>query len=50
MNTDNGVGIDSGSREWVGWKRAKGENWENCNSINKNFKKGSELKFVQEQL
>ena len=25
--------IDRGSRGWAGWRRAKGEDWDNCNRI-----------------
>ena len=31
---NNGVGNDHGSREWAGWRRGKGGNWDKCNSIN----------------
>ena len=30
---DNGVEIDCGNEGWVQWRRAKGENWDNCNRI-----------------
>ena len=30
---DNGVGIDCGSREWAGQRRAKRGNWYNYNRI-----------------
>ena len=33
MDMDNGVGIDCGSGGWAGWRREKGENWDNCNRI-----------------
>ena len=39
MDTDNGVGMHCGGRGWAGWRRAKGENWDNCNRINKNKKR-----------
>ena len=40
MDMDNNSRNDWGSRggEWVGQKRAKGENWDNCNRINNNNK------------
>ena len=38
---DNGVGIDYGSGEWVGWRGAKGKNWDNCNSANNKVLKAS---------
>ena len=31
MDMDNRVGTDCGSRGKAGWRRAKGENWGNCN-------------------
>ena len=34
---DNGVGIDRGSRGWAWGRGAKGNNWNNCNSINTNI-------------
>ena len=30
---DNSMGIDYGSWRWDGKRRAKGENWDNCNRI-----------------
>ena len=33
MNMDTRVGIDYGSRGWDGWRRAKGENWDNYDRI-----------------
>ena len=33
MDMDNGVGIDCGRRAWDEWRRAKGENWDNCNRV-----------------
>ena len=38
MDMDNSVRMDCGSRGWAGPRRAKGENWYNCKSINKNKK------------
>ena len=34
MDMDNGVGIDYGNGGQAGQREAKGENWDNCNSIN----------------
>ena len=34
MDMDNGVGTDYGSGGPAGWRGAKGDNWDNCNSIN----------------
>ena len=28
-----GGGLDCGSWGWDGWRRARGENWDNCNRI-----------------
>ena len=33
MGKDNGVGINCGSGGWAEQRRAKGENWDNCNRI-----------------
>ena len=33
MDMDNSVGIDGGSGRRNGWRRAKGENRDNCNRI-----------------
>ena len=33
MGLDNNVGIDCGRGQWDGWRRAKGENWDNCNRL-----------------
>ena len=30
---DNSVGNDCGSRGWDGQRKAKGENWNNCNRV-----------------
>ena len=38
MDTDNGVRIDYGSGGLTGWRWAKGEDWDICNSINNNLK------------
>ena len=32
---DNGVGINCENSGGVGWKKAKGENSDDCNNINK---------------
>ena len=34
VDMDNGIGIDLGNGGWAEWRGAKGENWDNCNSIN----------------
>ena len=34
MDMDNPVGINYGSEVWARWREAKGENWNNFNSIN----------------
>ena len=34
MDMDNSVGFDYGNGGWDRWRRAKGGNWGNCNSIN----------------
>ena len=34
MDMDNGVRTDCGSVGQAGWRRAKGKNWDNSNSIN----------------
>ena len=46
MDMDNDVGTDCGSRRRAWWKGAKGENWDNYDSINnKIFKLKINLKY-----
>ena len=33
MGSDNGRGLTVGVGRWAWWRRAKGENWDNCNRI-----------------
>ena len=33
MGMDNSVAIDCGSGVWDEWRRAREENWDNCNRI-----------------
>ena len=42
---DNRVGIDYWSGGWDGQKRAKGENWNNCN--NRPIKNGLKEELIQ---
>ena len=49
MDMDNRGGMDCGSRGGEDRRRAKGENWDNCNRINKNkikFKKKKDGWFI----
>ena len=39
MDMYNSVGLDCGSRGWGGWKKEKGEKWDNCNRITMKKKK-----------
>ena len=50
MDMDNSVGIDCGNGEQAGWRGSKGENWDNCNSINnKIFKLNKNIKKIMHE-
>ena len=45
MNMDNAGGLTMEVRGWAGWRRVKGEYWDNCNSINNKTLKSTKNKI-----
>ena len=45
MWMNHGVGIEYGSRSWLGGGGQRGKNWDNCNKINKNYLK-SKIQYL----